>query len=184
MTSATIFTLADARLLSFYFTEVAPGDFTENEQRLVSGFGSRGSIPNLSHRAARIDATYSATASEEEQGAEVSLPELEPLRYSSSQPDGIRATVYDHTVNVYGVDPLTGFAARPLDNRGVQYGLDVLNRDRSRKPSSWSSIAMSEGTMPTSIMCPNGTGQTRPRRGVPWTPGGSSTAARGWPRLL
>ena len=133
VTSATIFTLADARLLSFYFTEVAPGDFTENEQRLVSGFGSWGSIPNLSHRAARIDATYSATASEEEQGAEVSLPELEPLRYSSSQPDGIRATVYDHTVNVYGVDPLTGFAARPLDNRGVQYGLDVLNRGQITK---------------------------------------------------
>ena len=127
VTSATIFTLADARLLSFYFTEIAPGDFTESEQRLVSGFGSWGSIPNLSRRAARIDATYSTTASEEEQGAEVSLPELEPLRYSSSQPDGIRATVYDHTVNVYGVDPSTGFAARPLDNYGVQYGLDVLN---------------------------------------------------------
>ena len=58
----------------------------------------------------------------------MSLPALEPLRYNSSNPDGIRATVYDHTVNVYGVDPSTGFAARPLDNYGVQYGLDVLNR--------------------------------------------------------
>jgi len=133
VTSATIFTLADARLLSFYFTESVPGDFTESEQRLVSGFGSWGSIPNLSRRAARIDATYSATASEEEQGAKVSLPELEPLRYSSSQPDGIRATVYDHTVNVYGVDPSTGFAARPLDNHGVQYGLDVLNSGQITK---------------------------------------------------
>ena len=133
VTSATIFTLADARLLSFYFTEVAPGEFTENEQRLVSGFGSWGSIPSMSHRAARIDATYSATASEEEQGAEVSLPELEPLRYSSSQPDGIRATVYDHTVNVYGVDESTGFAGRPLDNYGVQYGLQVLNSGQITK---------------------------------------------------
>ena len=127
VTSSTIFTLADARLLSFYFTEIAPRVFTEEEQRLVSGFGSRGSIPNLSRGAARIDATYSETASPEEQGAEVGLPALEPLRYSPSQPDGIRATVYDHTVNVYGVDPSTGFAARPLDNYGVQYGLDVLN---------------------------------------------------------
>ena len=113
VTSATIFTLADARLLSFYFTEIAPGAFSEEEQRLVSGFGSWGSIPNLSRGAARIDATYSETASAEEQGAEVSLPALEPLRYNSSNPDGIRATVYDHTVNVYGVDPSTGFAARP-----------------------------------------------------------------------
>ena len=128
VTSATIFTLADARLLSFYFTEIAPGAFSEEEQRLVSGFGSWGSIPNLSQGAARIDATYSETASAEEQGAEVSLPALEPLRYNSSNPDGIWATVYDHTVNVYGVDQSTGFAARPLDNYGVQYGLDVLNR--------------------------------------------------------
>jgi hypothetical protein len=127
VTSATIFTLADARLLSFYFTEVAPRDFTQEEQRLISGFGSWGSIPNLSRGAARIDATFSATASAEEQGAEVSLAALESLRYSPSQLDGVRATVYDHTVNVYGVDPSTGFAARPLDNYGVQYGLAVLN---------------------------------------------------------
>ena len=133
VTSATIFTLADARLLSFYFTEVAPRDFSEQEQRLISGFGSWGSIPNLSRGAARIDATYSETASEEEQGAEVSLAELEPLRYSSSNSDGIRATVYDHTVNVYGVDPATGFAARPLDNYGVQYGLAVLNSGQITK---------------------------------------------------
>ncbi len=97
VTSATIFTLADARLLSFYFTEVAPGDFTEQEQLLISGFGSWGSIPSMSGSASRIDATYSATASEEEQGAEVSTPRTRPIRYSSSQPDGIRATVYDHT---------------------------------------------------------------------------------------
>ena len=133
VTSATIFTLADARLLSFYFTEIAPRAFTEEEQRLVSGFGSWGSIPNLSRGAARIDATYSETASAEEQGAEVSLPALEPLRYNSSHPDGIRATVYDHTVNVYGGDESTGFAARPLDNYGVQYGLDALNRGQITK---------------------------------------------------
>ncbi len=127
VTSATIFTLADARLLHHYFTTVAPGRFTQEEQRLVSGFGSWGSIPNLSRGAARIDPTYSATASDEQQGSEVSLPALEAMRYSPSNPDGIRATVYDHTLNVYGVDESTGFAARPLDNRGVQYGLQVLN---------------------------------------------------------
>ena len=131
--SATIFTLADARLLSFYFTEIAPGEFSQEEQRLISGFGSWGSIPNLSRGAARIDATYSETASEEEQGAEVSLPALEPLRYSSEKADGIRATVYDHTVNVYGIDPATGFAARPLDNYGVQYGLEALNEGQITK---------------------------------------------------
>jgi hypothetical protein len=127
VTSATIFTLADARLLHHYFTSVAPSAFTREQQRLVSGFGSWGSIPNLSAGAARIDATYDPAASDEEQGAEVGLPDLEALRYSATNPSGIRATVYDHTVNVFGVDPSTGFAGRPLDNHGVQYGLAVLN---------------------------------------------------------
>jgi len=125
--SATIFTLADARLLHHYFTTVAPNAFTREQQQAVSGFGSWGSIANLSQGAARIDATYDPNASAEEQGAEVGMPELEPLRYSATNPDGIRATVYDHTVNVYGTDPATGFAGRPLDNHGVQYGLGVLN---------------------------------------------------------
>lgn len=131
--SATIFTLADARLLHHYFTSVAPTAFTREQQRLVSGFGSWGSIPNLSQGAARIDATYDAAASAEEQGAEVGLQELEALRYSPKNPDGIRATVYDHTANVYGVDPATGFAGRPLDNHGVQYGMAVLNSGQISK---------------------------------------------------
>ena len=122
------FTLADSRLLHHYFTNVAPGLFTPEQQRLISGFGSWGSIPNLSAGAARLDATYEEGAPPEAQGAEVGMAELEAMRYSRSNPEGIRATVYDHTRNVYGVDPATGFAARPLDNRGVQYGLAVLNR--------------------------------------------------------
>jgi hypothetical protein len=30
-------------------------------------------------------------------------------------------------VNVYGKDPATGFARRPLDNEGIQYGLKLVN---------------------------------------------------------
>jgi hypothetical protein len=30
-------------------------------------------------------------------------------------------------VNVFGRDPATGFARRPIDNSGVQYGLEALN---------------------------------------------------------
>jgi hypothetical protein len=131
--SATIFTLADARLLYHYFANVAPGTFTEEEQRLVSGFGSYGSIANLSAGAARLDPTYTEGGSAAEQGGEVSIPELEALRYSETNPTGIRATVYDHMINALGRDPVTGFAARPLDNVGVQYGLDALNRGQITK---------------------------------------------------
>lgn len=125
--SATIFTLADARLLHYYFTAVNQESFTLEQQRAVSGFGSRGSIANLSRGAARLDPLYEFATALEEQGGELSIPALESLRYSASLPDGVRATVYDHTVNVYGTVANTLIAQRPLDNVGVQYGLAALN---------------------------------------------------------
>ncbi len=42
-------------------------------------------------------------------------------------PKGVRCTVTDMRVNVYGRDPKTGFARKPQDNVGVQYGLAGLN---------------------------------------------------------
>jgi hypothetical protein len=40
---------------------------------------------------------------------------------------GVRCTVQDNQVNIFGRDPATTFARRPLDNVGVQYGLAALN---------------------------------------------------------
>jgi hypothetical protein len=42
------------------------------------------------------------------------------------RPRGVRCTWQDGNVNMLGTDPSTGYAARPLDNVGVQYGLDAL----------------------------------------------------------
>ena len=46
-----------------------------------------------------------------------------------TNPTGTRCTYQDNEVNVYGRDPKTGFARRPLDNVGVQYGLAAFNAD-------------------------------------------------------
>jgi Tannase-like family of unknown function (DUF6351) len=46
---------------------------------------------------------------------------------AQTNPTGIRCDLYDHLVNVFGRDPSTGFARRPIDNIGVQYGLEALN---------------------------------------------------------
>jgi len=46
---------------------------------------------------------------------------------ANTNPNGIRCDLYDHLVNVFGRDPTTGFARRPIDNTGVQYGLEALN---------------------------------------------------------
>jgi hypothetical protein len=42
-------------------------------------------------------------------------------------PKGARCTIQEMRVNIYGRDPQTGFARRPQDNIGIQYGLAGLN---------------------------------------------------------
>ncbi len=50
------------------------------------------------------------------------------LRYDRvANPAGTRCTLFDNMINVYGKDPRTGFARRPIDNVGVQYGLKAFN---------------------------------------------------------
>lgn len=44
-----------------------------------------------------------------------------------TNPSGLRCTLQDTNVNIYGRDPDTGFARRPWDNVGVQYGLRALD---------------------------------------------------------
>jgi len=43
------------------------------------------------------------------------------------RPKGIRCDIYDNEITVFGRDPQTGYASRPLDNVGVQYGLAAFN---------------------------------------------------------
>jgi hypothetical protein len=40
---------------------------------------------------------------------------------------GVRCTYQDNLASTFGIDPATGFARRPFDNVGVQYGLQALN---------------------------------------------------------
>lgn len=117
MTSGTVFKSADGRLLEYYFEHAPSGRFTPEQERAISGFGVRGSIPAMSVMARRSDPMADF--------AEV-VPE-EHRYHPERNPTGARSTIYDHTVNVYGRDPATGFARRPLDNVGVQYGLGTLN---------------------------------------------------------
>lgn len=46
---------------------------------------------------------------------------------AATNPRGPRCTYQDNMVNVYGRDARTGFALRPFDNVGIQYGLRALN---------------------------------------------------------
>jgi hypothetical protein len=110
--------ITDARLLKNYFDKSAKIAFTEEQKRQVSGFGEWATAESVYDGAGRISPT---------EHCDDVLPEA--LRYHPTRrPGGARCDVYDHAVNVFGRDPKTGFARRPLDNAGIQYGLGALNR--------------------------------------------------------
>ncbi|WP_144634090.1 DUF6351 family protein [Bordetella genomosp. 13] len=116
VTSATLFKVFDSRLLQNYFTRPGGLAYSDDKKKAISGYLQVGNIAAMSGSAGRLDPLVSFPAS---------FPA--ELKYNpATNPTGSRATVYDHTVNVYGKDE-RGFALRPIDNVGVQYGLQAFN---------------------------------------------------------
>jgi len=108
----------DSRLLLTYFDKNAGIQYTNEQKRAIAGFRTVETVSNLSRvRAPRFSATERCP---EGLAAE--------LRYHPvNNPKGARCTIWDHGVVAYGRDPKTGFARRPLDNVGIQYGLEALS---------------------------------------------------------
>ena len=50
-----------------------------------------------------------------------------PNRWSPSNPAGIRCTLQDFNIAVFGPRDMTGYAKTPHDNVGIQYGFRALN---------------------------------------------------------
>jgi hypothetical protein len=122
---ATSHTVSDAWLLEHYFNNRARVNWTSEQRLAVTGFGTLGHLVKLSEGAARIDPLPDR---ENRQSAEFHSVVPVSMRYHPvANPAGARATIYDHTIAVYGRQVGTGFARRPLDNVGIQYGLQALN---------------------------------------------------------
>ena len=115
VTHATVSFITDAWLLDHYFTSTAT-PWTAEQRRAVTGFANYATAPNVAFGARRIDPRAFCGVVPEAQ-------RYDPL----ANPGGVRCDVYDHAINVWGRDPATGFARRPLDNVGIQYGLGALN---------------------------------------------------------
>jgi uncharacterized tannase-like protein DUF6351 len=116
MEFGTVGMISDARLLANYFDKLAGSfTFTDEQQQQIAGLGQLATLKTNGLNPGRITV-----------GEYCSLPEA--MRYDPvKNPTGARCDVYDHAVNVWGRDPKTGFARRPLDNVGIQYGLGALN---------------------------------------------------------
>jgi hypothetical protein len=117
VTQALTTTTTDSRLLGTYFASTKV-PFSEEQKRAISGYVSVANMMDgYRERAARVNATETCPPV---------LPQA--LRYDpAGNRTGARCDIYDHAVNVFGRDPRTGFARRPLDNVGIQYGLAALN---------------------------------------------------------
>jgi len=114
VTQATVSFITDAWLLDTYFT--AHPEYSDAQKRAVTGFANYATAPNVAAGARRIDPRVFC-------GVVPSDQRYDPI----SNPDGARCDLYDHAINIWGRDPDTGFARRPLDNVGIQYGLKALN---------------------------------------------------------
>lgn len=132
---ATVYSITDMRLLGDYFVRKAPGQFTDEQQRQVAGIhniqtmytdtvfnGAMRIAPNEFENFDRATRAYTGTM---RTYCPSTLPAAQ--RWSPANPTGVRCNVYDHAVNQLGRDPATGYARRPIDNVGVQYGLGALN---------------------------------------------------------
>lgn len=127
----------DGHLLTHYFSVTNPGAFTEAQEVAVSGYQGIDAFREAANQAGRTDPVpnredisgYRSAVWYSLGGAWPFLyPTPAEQRYDpKSNVRGARPTIFDVSASIYGKDPKTGFALRPFDNVGVQYGLGALN---------------------------------------------------------
>jgi hypothetical protein len=132
-------TSLDDRLLSRYYLAGNTANFSEAQMVAITGHKSARAWYDLALQSGRTDPVPNRV----DPIPASTLPVLGGAKYSSAvwpaavplalrydpvtNPTGARPTVFDVARNVYGIDKATGFALRPYDNVGIQYGLKALN---------------------------------------------------------
>ena len=122
------FSGSDGHLLTHYFNSIDPPSFTQDQQVAVSGYKGLKAFIDAANQSGRTDPVPNRVDIPGYVSAPFSAAVPVALRYDPvTNPKGARGTVYDAAHNVYDLNPVTGFALRPFDNVGVQYGLAALN---------------------------------------------------------
>ncbi len=122
---STAMTVTDCGLLQHYYANSAlPWD--QNKQAAVNGHNLQSGNQLNAICQSWVDAFFNRVIPDE--GCPGQIPQEERY-HPTDNPGGVRCTVQDANVNVYGRDE-RGFAHRAIDNVGVQYGLGALLDDR------------------------------------------------------
>jgi len=118
VTAAMVLNVTDADLFLRYLNNTAT-KWTDAQILAATGYPTVTTLPTIGPgNALRTKA----------QGGTCNAAVPVSMRYdAATNPGGVRCDLYDHMVNLLGRDSKTGFARRPIDNVGVQYGLDALN---------------------------------------------------------
>jgi hypothetical protein len=125
---AIAFTGSDGHLLTHLFFLTNPGAFTDAEIVAITGHKSVSAFTDAANQSGRTDPVPNRVDYPGYASAVFNAIVPVGVRYDPvANKTGIRGTVYDANKNMYGVDKATGFALRPYDNIGVQYGLGALN---------------------------------------------------------
>ena len=131
----TIHNHVECALLDRAF-RAASATFTRDQMQAVSGWGDwqgceewtdiRKFIPTTEVPYPQIFSQILPTAARGKTMCSPVIP-VELMYDPVKNPKGSRCTYQDNSINIFGRDPKTGFARRPFDNVGVQYGLVAFN---------------------------------------------------------
>jgi len=122
------FSGSDGHLLTHLFFATNPGVFSDAQIAAITGYKNVKAFTDAANQAGRTDPVPGRVDYPGYASAPFNAIVPVGVRYDPiANPKGIRGTVYDAGKNIYGIDAATGFALRPFDNVGVQYGLDALN---------------------------------------------------------
>ena len=107
----------DCRLLAAYFATPTGSTLNSDERMAIIGMAGPNNCAGLAAGADVVNASEGCVE-------EIVPPSVvfDPV----TNPGGVRCTLWDNMVNIYGTDPDTGYARRTYDNTGVQYGLGAL----------------------------------------------------------
>lgn len=117
----------DAHLLANYLAATDANSLTPAQTVALSGYQGMKAFLDAANQSQRTDPIANRQDIEGYKPAVWNEAMPAALKYDAgTNPRGARPTVFDASINIYGADPKTGFALRPFDNVGVQYGLAAL----------------------------------------------------------